>query len=117
MNADTSTLLSALVLIPLAILWMMALFHILARRRDLSTPRKIIWSGLVVLVPYLGVLMYGALRPPRPPTPSGGEDPTASGAAIEQLAKLVDAHGDGSINDEEFSEAKAAVFGLTDPTG
>jgi len=70
----------------------------------------------VILVPYLGVLLYAALRPPRPPTPTGGEDPTAASTAIEQLAGLVDAHDAGSITDQEFSQRKAAVFGLAGPS-
>ena len=83
MTADATLLLTALVIVPLVILWIAALFHIVVRRPDLSFGRKAIWSGLVVLVPYIGVLMYAALRPPRPPTPTGGEDQTAAGAAIE----------------------------------
>jgi hypothetical protein len=117
MTADTTLVLTALVLIPLVVLWVAALFHIVVRRHDLSVPRKAIWSGLVILVPYLGVLLYAALRPPRPPTPTGGEDPTAAGTAIEQLAGLVDAHDAGSITDQEFSLRKAAVFGLANPPG
>jgi hypothetical protein len=116
MTADTTLVLTALVLIPLVVLWMAALFHIVVRRHDLSVPRKAIWSGLVILVPYLGVLLYAALRPPRPPTPTGGEDPTAASTAIEQLAGLVDAHDAGSITDQEFSQRKAAVFGLAGPS-
>ena len=77
---------------------------------------KAIWSGFVILVPYVGVFFYAALRPPRPPTPTGGEDQTAAGAAIEQLSQLAAAHNEGSIADEEFSRRKYAVFGLTGPT-
>ena len=117
MTADATLLLTALVIVPLVILWIAALFHIVLRRPDLSFGRKAIWSGLVVLVPYVGVLMYTALRPPRPPTPTGGEDQTAAGTAIEELARLVDAHNGGAITDEEFSQRKAAVFGLAGPTG
>ena len=115
MTVDARFLLVALVLVPLVILWIVALFHIVVRRHDLSFGRKVIWSGLVIMVPYIGLLIYAALRPPRAPTPTGGEDQTAAGAAIEQLARLVTAHDDGSITDEEFSQRKYAVFGLADP--
>ena len=114
---DASPFLIAVVLVPLLILWVVALFHILVRRKDLSVRGKLIWSGFVIVVPYVGLLIYAALRPPRSPTPTGGEDRTAAGAAIEQLAQLVSAHEDGSISDEEFSQRKYAVFGLTDPPG
>jgi len=117
MTVDATLLLTALVIVPLVILWIAALLHIVVRRTDLSFGRKVIWSGLVVLVPYVGVLMYAALRPPRPPTPTGGEDQTAAGAAIEELAQLVDDQNVGAITDEEFSQRKAAVFGLAGPTG
>jgi hypothetical protein len=113
---DTASLLTALVLVPLAILWIVALLHIFLRRRDLPFARKAIWSGFVILVPYVGVFFYAALRPPRPPTPTGGEDQTAAGAAIEQLSRLVTAHDDGSITDDEFAQRKYAVFGLADST-
>lgn len=116
MTVDSTFLATALVLVPLAILWIVALFHILVRRSDLSFGRKAIWSGFVILVPYVGVFFYAALRPPRPPTPTGGEDQTAAGAAIEQLSQLAAAHNEGSIADEEFSRRKYAVFGLTGPT-
>lgn len=116
MTVDTTLVLTSLVLIPLVVLWLAALFHIVVRRRDLSVLRKATWSGLVILVPYIGVLLYAALRPPRPPTPTGGEDPSAAGAAIEHLARLVDAHDLGSITDQEFSQRKAAVFGLAAPS-
>ena len=113
---DTTFLLTALVLVPLAILWIVALLHIFLRRRDLSFARKAIWSGFVILVPYVGVFFYAALRPPRPPTPTGGEDQTAAGAAIEQLSRLITAHDDGSITDDEFAQRKYAVFGLAGST-
>ena len=116
MTVDSTFLATALVLVPLAILWIVALFHILVRRGDLSVGRKAIWSGFVILVPYVGVFFYAALRPPRAPTPTGGEDQTAAGAAIEQLSRLAAAHDEGSITDEEFSHRKYAVFGLTGPT-
>lgn len=117
MTADLGFLLIALVLVPLVILWFVALFHILVRREDLSVGWKAIWSGVVIAVPYVGLLIYAALRPPRSPTPTGGEDGTAAGAAIKQLAQLATAHDDGTISDEEFSQRKRAVFGLTDPPG
>jgi hypothetical protein len=115
-TVDASFLLIALVLVPLLVLWIVALFHILVRRRDLSVGRKAIWSVLVIVVPYIGLLIYAALRPPRSPTPTGGEDQTAAGSAIEELAQLVTAHEDGSITDEEFAHHKYAVFGLADPS-
>lgn len=114
MTVDASFLLIALVLVPLLVLWIVALLDILVRRRDLSVGGKAIWSVLVIVVPYIGLLIYAALRPPRSPTPTGGEDQTAAGSAIRQLARLVTAHEDGSITDEEFAQHKYAVFGLAD---
>ncbi len=116
MTVDATFLLTALVLVPLVVLWIVALVHILFRRHDLSFGRKAIWSGVVIVVPYIGLLIYAALRPPRSPTPTGGEDQTAAGTTIRQLSRLVTAHDDGSITDEEFAQRKYAVFGLTDPT-
>ena len=115
MTPDTTFLLSVLVAAPLVVLWGAALFDIVVRRRDLSLGQKLIWSALVILVPYVGVLMYAVLRTPRAPTPTGGGDQTAAGTAIDDLARLVEAHNGGEITDEEFSQRKAAVFGLAVP--
>jgi len=115
MTADLKLAAAAVVVIPLVIIWLAALFHIVARRPDLSISWKGIWAIAVLAVPYIGVFIYTMLRPPRAPRRKGANDPTAVGAAIERLRSLVTAHADGTIDDGEFAAEKAEVFGLAAP--
>jgi hypothetical protein len=104
-----------LVLAPLLVLWVLAVFHILARRRDLSIAAKGLWMAIVVLVPYVGLLLYYGLRPPRPPQGTGGDE-NASRAAIRRLIALADDHAAGRIDDDVFAHEKETVFGLAPPS-
>ena len=114
MNIEVQTFLVGVVLVPLLILWLAALYHIIARRPDLSVTWKGIWSVVVVFLPYVGVFLYGMLRPPRPPERTGGKDPTVIDAAFAKLDELDTAHDEGAIDDAQFAGGKRAVFGLTD---
>lgn len=116
MNIDPRVVFIAFVLIPLAVLWVVALFHILARRPDLSLAWKGIWSATVILVPYVGLLLYAMLRPPRTPKRSGGEDPSAGSRALQRIRELSAAHEDGEVDDKTFAAQKAMIFGLTEST-
>ena len=51
-----------IVLIPLVIAWGYALLDIV-RRIDIRTGTKVIWGLVVVLLPFLGTLIYLLLRP------------------------------------------------------
>lgn len=101
-----------LVIAPLFVLWVVALFHIVARRPDLSVSGKGIWSAVVILLGYAGLLLYMMFRPPRPATRNGIEDNTAGQAALNDLGRLIGDHDAGSISDEAFARDKAALFGL-----
>lgn len=102
------------VLIPLVFLWAAALFHILRRRPDLSAPWKGIWSAVVVLVPYLGVLIYSITRPPRTPQVTGSAEPGSVSRALVRLRTTIEAHDRGEIGDREYEATKAEIFGLVD---
>jgi hypothetical protein len=115
-NIDPRVVFIAVVVIPLAVLWVVALFHILARRPDLSVEWKAIWSAAVILVPFVGLLLYAVLRPPRTPKRSGGEDPSAVSRAVQRIRELSAAHEEGEVDDESFAAQKAIIFGLTDST-
>lgn len=116
MNVDAGLALIAVAVVPLAVLWILAVAHILVRRRDLSVAGKGIWMVAIIAVPYLGVLIYAALRPPQPRRRSDSADPTAVGVALRRLDELVDDHDSGVISEEQFSQRKAAIFGLERPT-
>ena len=112
MSVEADLALVVLVIAPLFVLWIVALFHIVARRPDLSVGRKGIWSAIVLLLGYAGLLLYVMFRPPRPVARSGAEDATAGRTALRRVSRLIAAHNAGSISDEEFAREKAAVFGL-----
>ncbi len=101
----------AIVLIPLGVIWIVALFHIIVRRNDLSIGWKGIWSAAVILIPYVGVLIYAFVRPPVPVKRSHDNDPTATRRAIDEIHRVVADHDSGSITDAQFASKKAAIFG------
>ena len=112
MTTDANVALVVLVVAPLLVVWIVALTHIVLRRPDLSVLWKGIWSAVVILTGYVGLLLYLALRPPRPANRIGSDNPAAFRAALQRLNELVEGHDAGSIGDEEFARGKAAVFGL-----
>jgi hypothetical protein len=72
MLADFATIFSAaLLLLPALLLWLYALVDVV-RRDDLSSAAKTLWVIPIVVLPYLGALVYLAIRAPwkpRPPVP------------------------------------------------
>ena len=100
------------VTIPLIAIWLLALFHIVVRRSDLSIWWKGIWSATVLLIPYIGVLVYVFVRPPVQAKGLRDGDPTATRRAIEELHRLVADHDSGSIAEDHFATRKAAIFGI-----
>jgi len=104
----------AVVLVPLLVIWTLALFNIVVRRSDLSIGWKVAWSAVVILIPYVGVLIYATVRPPRLPQGSGGSDTTATGQAIDQIHHVVAEHEAGAIDDSQFAADKAAIFGVAE---
>jgi hypothetical protein len=109
------------------ILWFILLFRILSdifRSHDLSGWGKAGWVILVIILPFIGVLVYVIVRG----TSMQERDmeqmqrserafrsyvrdaaaPEAGGEAshADQLTKLADLHGRGALSDEEFQKAK-----------
>lgn len=115
MNETERIVAVAIVLIPLGVIWILALFHIITRRSDLSIGWKGIWSAVVILIPYVGVFIYAFVRPPVQGKRSGNTGPTATRAAIDEIHRLVGEHNDGAITDDQFASKKAAVLGLSGP--
>ncbi len=113
---EAQTIVAAgLVLVPLAVMWLIALFDIITKRGDLSIGWKGIWSAVVILIPYVGVLIYAIVRFPAQVTGPAHNDSTATSQAIDHVHRLVMDHESGSITDEEFASDKAVVFGLAGP--
>lgn len=112
MNETGSAIAVAIVLIPLVVIWVMALFHIIVKRNDLSMGWKGIWFAVVVSIPYIGVLVYSFVRPPAPLKRRAGDDPTATRRAIDDVHRLVANHDAGTVTDERFVAEKDLIFGL-----
>ena len=64
MPADFATVFfAALLLLPVLLLWVYALVDVV-RRDDLTSPAKTLWVVAVLVLPYLGALIYLAIRAP-----------------------------------------------------
>lgn len=75
------------VVIPLVLLWAYTLMD-LFKREDLHGPAKVMWVALIILLPFVGMVVYFVTRPPTPmdnppkkvPPPAlkpGGDEPDA----------------------------------------
>lgn len=115
MSDEVNLLPIVLIVAPLVVLWGLAVFHIVARRPDLPAVGKAVWIAIVLVLPYFGLLLYAGLRPYRPLQATGIRDSVVN-VAMRNLAKLVDDHAAGRIDDSAFAHEKAVVFGLDEPT-
>lgn len=110
------------------IAWIMLVFRVIIdifRNRDMGGAGKAFWAIFVIIIPWLGVLIYlltnGAGMASRQI-----EDQIAqreafsayvrdaagtSGGAADELAKLADLRDRGVINDAEFAAQKAKLLG------
>lgn len=111
-------------------LWTLWLFLVIRvaldifRSTEMSGLGKAGWLALVLIVPFIGVLIYlvahGAAMQARetldldasddfirgvPPQPAGSSTSTA-----DELSKLAKLHDSGVLTDEEFASQKAAVL-------
>jgi hypothetical protein len=110
------------------VLWLMLLFWIFSdifRSRDLSGWAKAGWLAFVVIVPFLGVLVYliarGGSMHERQVRQAKAQDAefrdyvreaaqTDGNSESDQLAKLASLHDNGVLNDEEFQRAKQKIL-------
>jgi hypothetical protein len=116
------------------ILWFFLLFKILAdifRSHDMSGWAKAGWIVLVIILPFLGVLLYVIIRGrsmgerdleqaqkadaafkqyvrDAAAAPSGSSSGSSGAASshVDELARLADLRSSGAISDEEFQRAK-----------
>jgi hypothetical protein len=108
-----------LIYIPLLLVWGYALVDIF-RRDDLSGLAKALWVIVVILLPFIGTLIYLLFRPAGA-TPEERRRIDASSREFvehysppntaEQLRVLSDLHDRGKLTDAEFATEKARVLG------
>jgi Short C-terminal domain/Phospholipase_D-nuclease N-terminal len=105
-------------------IWLLiVVFGDIFRSHDLSGWAKALWILFVVVVPYLGVLVYFIARGHKM-TEHAQQDMTAQDAAARQyiqdavgqtspadeLAKLADLKSKGVITEDDYNKAKAKIL-------
>ncbi len=108
-----------LIYIPLLLVWGFALVDIF-RRDDMSGWLKALWVVVVVLVPFVGTLIYLLFRPAgataqeRQMIDQNSREFVqhyAPSNTAEQLKVLADLHDRGKLSDAEFSAEKSRILG------
>ena len=93
---------------------LIVVFSDIFRSHDMGGGVKALWLIFVIILPYLGVLIYLIAR--------GGsmheralkqaeQQQTAGGNSADELAKLADLKAKGVLTDAEFEAQKAKVIG------
>ncbi len=107
-----------LIFIPLLLIWGFAIIDIF-RRDDLSGWLKALWIVIVILMPFLGTLIYLIFRRPgatpqeRRAMDEASREFVAKYAptdTAQQLSLLSDLHDRGKLTDAEFTAEKARVL-------
>lgn len=107
-----------LIFIPLLLIWAFAIVDIF-RRDDLTGWLKALWIVVVILLPFLGTLIYLIFRQPGATAQERRAMDQASREFVEkyspsdsaqQLKLLSDLHDRGKLTDAEFAEEKARVL-------
>ena len=107
-------------------LWLLiSLFGDIFRSADLSGGAKAMWTIFIIILPFLGVLVYLIVRgnsmQERALKQAADQEAqfrgyvqtvaaTSSGGSADELAKLADLRDKGVISDAEFQAAKAKAL-------
>ena len=108
------------------VLWIFLLFWIIFdifRSRDLSRWAKALWLIFIVVLPFLGVLVYliarGSSMHERQARDAQAQEQqfrayvqeaASSGSSADELTKLADLRDRGVITDAEFQQSKAKIL-------
>ena len=107
-----------LIYIPLIMVWAFALIDIF-RRDDLHGGGKAAWLIIVILIPFIGTLIYLIMRKPGATPEEREAIDTASREFVQhysppntadELKTLADLHDRGKLSDSEFASEKARVL-------
>ena len=111
----------SLVWLTLFVMWfflVVTIFTDIMRSDTLSGLGKAMWAIGIIIVPFLGILMYlivegsSIARRTGDPAPAPTPAPTtAGGGPAAQLEQLAARHRAGELSDDEYAAAKAAVIG------
>jgi hypothetical protein len=111
---DTARVLLVIgIMVPLFLLWIVTFVDI-ARRKDLSLPRKAMWTAVTFFGVYIGIAVYAAMRPV-PEVLGKGIRQTVpeTSATVSTLETLRAEHAGGSIGDADYLAKKRDLLGLT----
>ena len=105
-------------------IWLLISIFIDIFRSDMSGFAKALWVIFVIVLPFLGVLVYlianGGDMQKRAMKQAADQQKAqqeyiqsvaGSGSSADELAKLNDLHDQGVLTDEEFAAQKAKVLG------
>ena len=113
---DDSVIYIAAVALPLLLLLVAAIADIYARP-DLSWAKRLLWTAVVILLPYIGVAAYYITRPLRQPEGKKyGDEVPRTDATVDHLEALKERHESGDLDDEGYLAAKRSALGLEDET-
>jgi hypothetical protein len=107
-----------LIFVPLVLIWGLAVVDIF-RRDDIGGVGKAVWLVVVIVLPFIGTLVYLVLRRPgatkqeRAAMDDMDRDfdrHFSAPSTSEQLKTLADLHDAGKLSDEEFTSAKAKLL-------
>jgi hypothetical protein len=105
--------------------WIMLLFHVIMDifRSGMSGVSKALWAIFVIVIPWLGVLVYliangddmtrrnlAAAEQQRAEMDSYIRHAAGSGGTADELAKLAELRDQGVLSDTEFAEQKARLL-------
>ncbi len=107
--------------------WIILLFHVIVdifRSHDLGGFAKALWAIFVIVIPWLGVLVYliarGRKMQEHAIDDAQRQDAamrsyvqsvaTPGGGTADELAKLSDLRSQGILTDEEFAQQKAKLL-------
>ena len=96
----------------LVLIWIVAYVD-LARRKDLSIMKKVVWAVIMFFGAYIGIAAYFILRPVPEVMGKGLHHTTPeSSEIVNALERLHEDHADGSISDADYLEQKRSLLGL-----
>jgi uncharacterized protein YpmS len=106
-----------LIYLPLVLVWAFSLFDIFDRE-DLTGARKAVWVAVVVLLPFVGTLVYlftrrpGSRRNRQAATDAADRNAArfAPSSTAEQLSLLAELHDRGKLTDAEFAIEKERLL-------
>jgi hypothetical protein len=97
----------------LILLWIVTYVD-LARRKDLSVVKKVLWAVVIFFTAYIGIAVYFIMRPV-PEVLGKRADATTpeSSAIVGDLESLHASYAEGSITDADYLARKRKLLGLT----